>query len=81
MGFKKGQWVLFKSLEISVEKEQSKKSVIKLSDNNHVISNAKYVAYIKIDHSKRFYLFAHSDQERVLEKIATINKKLGLSSK
>ncbi|MEM0938328.1 MAG: hypothetical protein AAF600_02335 [Bacteroidota bacterium] len=81
MGFKKGKWIFFKSLEIDVEKKQTKKGILKTSHNHHVISNTKYTAYVKIDNSERFYLFAHPDQERVLEKITMINKKLGLSSK
>ncbi|MEO9870223.1 hypothetical protein [Ekhidna sp.] len=80
MGRKFGKPTKYDSIEkIFINKVKTKQTMYSLSNQQNIVSNHEYRAYLKLDNGDKYFLLSHPLEERVEEKVTKISKKLGIS--
>ena len=81
LGFRMGKTQSFDSIEkVFLNKVKTKQIMYSLSNQQNIIANHEYQAYIKLNTGEKFFLFSHPLEERAEEKLTKISKKLKLES-
>jgi len=80
MGFKFGREEAINSIEkISIEKVQTGKTIYSLSNNQNLVTDKVYEAYLKTESGEKFFLVSHPVKETIIKKAIQVIRKLGLS--
>ncbi|WP_436515238.1 hypothetical protein [Ekhidna sp. To15] len=80
MGRKLGKPVKYQAIEkIFINKVKTKQTMYSLSNQQNIIANHEYRAYLKLDNGDKYYLISHPLEERVEEKVTKIRKKLAIN--
>ena len=78
MGFKFGQQKRFEEIKMISKKVPIKETEFVLPGNKAFVTNHEYQAFAIVDSDLEVYLLGHPLEKKISEKIAKINKKLGL---
>lgn len=79
LGRKFGKPEKFNAIEkIYVNKVRTKQTSYSLANNQHMVANTEYKAFIKTDDGSKYFLFSHPLEEKVNEKVAEVRKKIGI---
>ncbi len=79
LGRKFGKPEKYNEIEkIYINKVRTKQTSYSLANNQHIITNAEYKAFLKTDNGDKYFLFSHPLEERANEKVAEVRKKIGI---
>ena len=80
MGRKLGKPIKYQAIEkIFINKVKTRQTMYSLSNQQNVITNHEYWAFIKMDNGEKFFLLSHPLEKRAEEKVTEIKKKLKLT--
>lgn len=79
MGFRFGKNHRFESIDsFFINKVKIKQTIYSLANQQNILVNHEYKAYVKLQSGEKYFLFSHPLEERAQEKLTKIRKKLGL---
>ncbi len=79
MGRRFGKTIKYQSIDkIFINKVKTKQTMYSLSNNQNIVSNHEFQAYIKLDNGVKYYLLSHPLEKRIHENVTKISQKLGL---
>lgn len=79
LGVKMGKSVSIEGVDkLYLNKVKTKQTLYSLSNQQNVIANHEFQAYLKVQSGETYFLFSHPIEERAEEKLTKIRKKLKL---
>lgn len=79
LGRKFGRGSTFNNIDkFFINKVKTKQTMYSLSNNQNISTNSEYKAFVKLDNGDKYFLFSHPLEERAIEKLNRVKKKLGI---
>ncbi len=79
MGKRLGKPTPFNEIEkIFINKVKTKKTMYSISNQQNIVTNHEFRAYLKLDNGEKLFLISHPIEDTLEEKVTKIRKKLGI---